>query len=915
MMGKIKSTWRFIGMLALLTLFVATIHVQGTINIITNKPDNPDIIFLGEKNLDISRAMTDSVKTYSRIAWYETGDLNSQNPVIYPVGDPAHFYVDPDYFQGKLGNWYRYDGSASGVAFVVANPQLDVSVKNNNINLPVNDQSVYIGTPINFEVYTNLHTIRSRFGFVDATDGFLNITVYGPTGNSYNTLRDKMATILPLTYQIPIGNDWYWQPVNASNGWFTGYRDQSGYVYQSGKYSISAVCNANDMNTNYNSPGTTVSTTKSLTILPETVTINSNPISVLRGNTTTVTINGTPDTDYYLWVMEFPVKMTGDCCDQPPMIVPGQTGVSFDPENGPYTIGSTVVDPVAVFNNENIQIRDTVPPRPNNGVYYYAKVHTSPQGTITVQWKTTKDTAVKNYFFHVQGPKTLDGYYPSADSSFTVTKGIVTISINSTSAFLGDNVRITGTNSENDKTYLFITGPSQPTSGGKLENPRQRVRDCNFIDVSNQYPCQPCTSGCCNTSSPLYPSNEASFTIAPVTVNGNWEYIWKTKDLSIDLGQYTIYAASRPRDADHLANPPESDLCTAAASTPITINGPSITANVQPNQLIVDCNSCPTLKVTGTTTGNSGRMVQMWVFGQDMVGDQKYLTYQAPVYMDGTYSIDLGQKLRENATLLSKLVPGTYTVIMQHPSYNHIFDVYPGPLTGNQQWVMSNFPSNASKVFQIDGPGRLKGKDASDALMNNVFNITSPLRVDDLAVAATFTIGSNSTFDGKIHLQTGWNFVSTPKTLSKGNNTAAQVFGGISTGGKGIFNYDAKARVWNQLSSTDEIKPLEAYWIYSTVPTDVSLIFMNDPFLTPPTKHLEKGWNAIGYTDIISQTARDTLLSVNSLWVRALGYDATNQQWDNEISNSNPSNLNNMYPTKGYWLYMNDGGDLIALTV
>ena len=443
MMGKIKSTWRFIGMLALLTLFVATIHVQGTINIITNKPDNPDIIFLGEKNLDISRAMTDSVKTYSRIAWYETGDLNSQNPVIYPVGDPAHFYVDPDYFQGKLGNWYRYDGSASGVAFVVANPQLDVSVKNNNINLPVNDQSVYIGTPINFEVYTNLHTIRSRFGFVDATDGFLNITVYGPTGNSYNTLRDKMATILPLTYQIPIGNDWYWQPTNPQNGWFTGYRDQFGYIYQLGKYSISAVCNANDMNNNYNVLGTTVSTTKSLTILPESVTLTTNPASVLRGNTTVVTVTGTPDTDYYLWVIEYPVKMTGNSYDQPPMIVPGQVGITLDPESGPYPIGSTIVDPVAVFNNENIQIRDTVPHRPNNGVYYYAKVHTSPQGTITVQWKTNNDTALKDYFFHVQGTLTQDGHYQSADSSFTVTNGIVTLSINA-SANMGGIITPSG---------------------------------------------------------------------------------------------------------------------------------------------------------------------------------------------------------------------------------------------------------------------------------------------------------------------------------------------------------------------------------------------------------------------------------------------------------------------------------------
>jgi|GEM_PF-4108879 len=904
--------------LIVLLMLCLIIVLITPVSAVTNVISSSDTVFFGEKSLDVSSLTSDSLNALVH--------LDSLNALVHldpstnqPDGEPIRiqnsksFDIDREKFKDSSGNVKT--GSYAPCNFInplaydinkmikVQDPiynikLLNINIDNSTISEGVN--TILFGSVLNFKIDTNLDVIRNRSGFEPGKDQYFSINVSPSNGASpYSNLVDKNNNPHNLfNFQPYYGNTLYWRPTNYSDGWDTGNSNQG-----IGTYFVSAECNVNNMG--YKSTPQTISVT------PEVVTISADQSSITRGKPVTTTIQGMPNTDYQIWV-EPPTPMDGKCCSQPPMIIQNQRGVSLDPVNGPYTIGNSAIDPIRVNNNYNVTIRNIVPPSPNNGVNYYANVKTTSQGTITVQWDTTRDTATGNFNFYVQR-KLQENSYVSAVSSVTVSKGTVSISINNTNVFLGDNIWITGTNTEYNNTYLFLTGPSQPKVGGNLTVPREKVRDCNFYNLNNQYPCEPCTSQCCDPSNPEYPANEKTFTIVPV-INGTWQYMWSTKDLAIDLGQYTIYAESRPRDADRLANPPESDPCTAASTVQIVVNGPTISAIVQPDQLKIDCNSCPSLKVTGITTGDSNKQIQIWIFGQDMVADQKYILTTENISVDGTYSVDLKQILMTNGSL-SKLLPGPYTVIVQHPGYNQKFDVNVGEMSGSEQWVISNFPNYHSKVFQIDGPGRLKGKDASDALISNVFNVSSPLRVDDIIAVGVFSVGGNTTFDGKIHLQTGWNFVSTPKTLSKGNNTAAQVFGGISTGGKGIFNYDAKARVWNQLSSTDEIKPLEAYWIYSTVPTDVSLIFMNDPFLTPPTKHLEKGWNAIGYTDIISQTARDTLLSVNSLWVRALGYDATNQQWDNEISNSNPSNLNNMYPTKGYWLYMNDGGDLIALTV
>ena len=167
-----------------------------------------------------------------------------------------------------------------------------------------------------------------------------------------------------------------------------------------------------------------------------------------------------------------------------------------------------------------------------------------------------------------------------------------------------------------------------------------------------------------------------------------------------------------------------------------------------------------------------------------------------------------------------------------------------------------------------------------------------------------------------ITLQPGWNFISTPKTLENGNNTA-MIFKDVSTESHTIWLYDASGRRWTPMTASTKVRPLDGIWIFSTSRTEVPLQFTRNPIQTPPTKMLYQGWNAIGFSDTIPASARATLLSVKNDWTHLIGYDAENQQYELSIINGEigmHSDSKPMIPTKGYWLYMADDGELAAMS-
>jgi len=164
--------------------------------------------------------------------------------------------------------------------------------------------------------------------------------------------------------------------------------------------------------------------------------------------------------------------------------------------------------------------------------------------------------------------------------------------------------------------------------------------------------------------------------------------------------------------------------------------------------------------------------------------------------------------------------------------------------------------------------------------------------------------------DFMLTLHPGWNFISVPQTLAEGHRTAGEVFSGVDTGGHSIFWYDASHQNWNQMNPLDTLDPIRGFWIYSVSSAQVPLTLNYDPSVEH-TVVLQPGWNAIGFTYVYS--ARDALFPVKNAWTQLIGYDSESQMYETSIINGGPGAHSDIYPVfpgKGYWVFMNEGGTL-----
>ncbi|WP_292519863.1 hypothetical protein [Methanoculleus sp.] len=169
--------------------------------------------------------------------------------------------------------------------------------------------------------------------------------------------------------------------------------------------------------------------------------------------------------------------------------------------------------------------------------------------------------------------------------------------------------------------------------------------------------------------------------------------------------------------------------------------------------------------------------------------------------------------------------------------------------------------------------------------------------------------------DATISLEEGWNFVSVPKLLSTGKDSAA-IFANVDREQHSIWQYDATLKDWKQVTEADQILPLEGYWIYSARSMKVPLHFDTDAIRTPPAKMLAQGWNAVGFSDTEPATTRDTLLSLGDAWTQVIGYNAGTQQYETSIIRGGSGSHNDtqeMLPMKGYWVYLRGESELAAI--
>ena len=1053
--------------LFLLMMGIALFAVAMPVSAQLNEVQQGGTVLLGEEGLDV----TNAVGGVAYLGWWSGTDFTTpatRTIDLYGL-ELTNFNIDdgPDsQFVGTEGKgaWWRLNTSGeispTQQAFSVVAPQSNLRVRNLDYGTDVTGGTSLLGDILDFELNpSTLHYIYLR----DTGEDFnCKIVLRSPNGVTYSKLWTPSSGGSPdadLTYLPVDSSPWFWSSEDGvapddAYGWKTDAIDpvSSFPVYSPGEYQVTIQCNENNLGF--------VGATKTVTLEEEQPTITVDPSSLIRGEKFYTTITGIPDTLYILWIKDCTScpnaccedPMSGDCCDQPPMMVDGQEGVIFIDNWNPFRIecppsgdgiceiydscwecefcGQSGQQGAEEYNFDDTLIEscgclcaerlyDIVPPEPYDGKYYYALVLLDENGERTVEWQTTTCTAPSAYKVHTnrwveEDVCELDLDRPYAEACVDVQKGVVTINTEvcgeaTDFSYLGETIRVYGTNTDSQTTYLLFTGPCQSCSGENM-----------------------------TATNSVVTGDASTFTAVPVKSDGTWEYYWYTRNLQIDLGEFTIYATSMPDDAATLEGVPchscdDVDVgCAAWEKKPFMFLEPTLVADIHPKILKITCCLPQEIIVSGEATGLRGETfgadygtvpIGIWVFGENKIAGQKYVFQTVLIECTtGEFELDLSDYID---TLL--LQTGTYTVVVQHPMYNHRLDIIPETRICdqsdwcpwlkfdpaimmdevwypdiNKKFVVTATPVRWSKLFVIDGPDRLVGTAALNKLLTGfadpniddkikvlnfkvesntvtiadfsgmpttgpaplevqftdfstglpptawlwnfgdgigtstlqhptytypytgtydvTLTVTGPAGSSSITKNAYITVGTGPTptvtptvsptpGGSEIDLNPGWNFISTPKRLADGDNTAGVVFSGVDTGGRSVYLYDAETGMWDSMSASSLVKPLDGIWIYSVYPVDIPLTFKTGGADLPPTKWVYQGWNAIGFSDTTPVNARMTLLSVNNppnvVWSQAIGFNSASQSYESAIFNAEPSYNTLMQPTKGYWLYMN----------
>ena len=720
-------------------VLVAAMPVSAAFNVVRPEINQGATVFIGEQGLDLTQAVNQFAKPTSIGWWASAAQIPTTPPTAtVTLTNPSNFLVSYAAFGSYYGNWYalKPDGTANTTAVfvVVKDPQLSVDVWDYSQNakqggLAVSGKSVVQGDFLGFKVGTNMDTAISqpnqRKGGVT---GWADIKIKTEQGNIFNRLISPSGAAIGLTGQSIDTPSWLWAG-NAAYGlggnWSTSATDSNGqFAYPSGTYTVTVESKMNGMLDNYLNGGAaytgkTVSSAQTVTLISDTVKITANKDSVVRSKPFSVTVTGKGNQIYHVWI-KGTSTLSGAYDNQPPMVALYQAGVSQDTFTGtvaaigcepnlvPYVSGN--VGNAGGYLFQNSGSTDKTNPyvgsvwadvahgstneykfKLGNGTFLYANVTLSDSGTRTVEFTTSNWTKAQKYTIRVE--QNMSGSYKSDEVDVKVEKGAVTIvAAGDQSYYLGEEIKFSGTNTETQTTYLFITGPNLEQYGSQIQSSDPR----NYAVV---------------TGTP------ATFQQASVLGDNTWSWKWGTSNVALDAGTYTVWATSGPSSSK------AKDLETVSYGTvSIIVKKPFISATASQSTVAQG----DRVYITGIAEGKPSVGVQVWILGKN-----KAVLATQSVNSDSTFSYEITRATTSN------WAPGQYFVVAQHPMQNNIFDVYKNDNNVfNMQLGKSTNPTTGTQVFALLGAGSLQGSDAAEALVQAI----NDANVDDTYTKLQFLV-------------------------------------------------------------------------------------------------------------------------------------------------------------------------------
>ena len=530
----------------ILCIFIIVMLIPfASANVVGKNINRGAIVFIGEEGLNISAAVGDS----DYIGWKNGSDLFLQQ--IRIKDRKLSFDVSQSEFSSKLGPWYRIKPGTDIIddgkyAFYINDPTLELKIYNRDTGNIIDNGKIISGTKVRFEINTNMYSVKeNRFPVNPSTDGFISIKFMTDSGATYIKLPGSGVSLENIFTNDYKSNWDYWDTSD---------------IFDLNTYVISAESNLNNMKNNYNYIGKTVSTSKTLSIISNTVSISTNKASVVRSNPFSVTINGNPNNDYCVWVSK--TSGMSATISRPPSIQSDQEGVNIS-------------NPICKnHKSSSKEIEDDVPPSisPNP---FYALVTTDNSGARTISFSTALNTASKKYTIRVEENTTTSPKYDEIEVN-VINGGISIVSVGGSTYYMGEIIELSGVNTESYTTYLYIYGPNLNTEGERLDE------DASVIN---------------NITS--------NFTKANTNGGGTWSWNWHLSDRSLDAGTYTIYAVSQPKSRTHLID-------TAYSTTSINLKKPTISATASQKSVAKG----DVLHITGFAEGDPSE-IAIWIMGKN----------------------------------------------------------------------------------------------------------------------------------------------------------------------------------------------------------------------------------------------------------------------------------------------------------
>ena len=428
------------------------------------------------------------------------------------------------------------------------------------------------------------------------------------------------------------------------------------------------------------------SNTVTFTVQSTGLTLSAAKDSVIRSNPFTVTIQGDSQMVYFVYLDG------ASASDANPTLQLGQSGmVTTD-------AGPAVDDTVSLVGTGG------------NLAFTYGYFETDASGKRTVQYNTVAGTDDKTYTIKVyetgmkkadvEAAVEVDIHGNDYDSvKVKVEKGAVTISASGDgSYYIGDEITLSGTNTDSDTIYLFITGPNLLTNGEDLKQLPGHVAAAGGNSVS-------------------------------VKTDNTWEYKWSTSGCGLDTGAYTIYATSDSADKSSLTK-------VEYATVSVNLKQPFLSA--VPSGTVVAKGD--KIYIRGTAEGDPSTL-QMYIFGPN-----KFYQDTITVEDDGSYE--------KKVEIDSNWASNQYYVVIEHPMYNNKIDVYMSyadgtaytdkDASGRSAQVLIWIPKDTANAdfdaaqdsFTVWGTNKLQGSNAADALTKMIDNAN----IDDVYTKLTFTV-------------------------------------------------------------------------------------------------------------------------------------------------------------------------------